>query len=61
VAVTRNGLEITVMISAEESLRRKRRNRHVLGLEDFTDADVAALDQTRAPESSKAFDDELRS
>jgi hypothetical protein len=49
------------MISAEESLRLKRRNRHVLGLEDFTDADVAALEQTRAPESSKAFDDELKS
>jgi hypothetical protein len=49
------------MISAEESLRLKRRNRHVLGLEDFTDADVAALEQTRAPKSSKAFDDELKS
>jgi hypothetical protein len=49
------------MISAEEYLHRKRRNRHVLGLEDFTDADVGALEQTRAPESSKAFDDELKS
>jgi hypothetical protein len=49
------------MISAEDYLHRKRRNRHVLGLEDFTNADVATLEQTRAPESSKAFDDELKS
>jgi hypothetical protein len=50
-----------MMISAEEYSCLKRRSRHVLGLEDFTDADVAALEQTRAPESSKAFDDELKS
>jgi len=31
----------------------------VLGLEDFTDADIAALEETRAPEPSKVFDPEL--
>jgi hypothetical protein len=31
----------------------------VVALEDFTDADIAALEQAAAPESSKAFDDEL--
>ncbi|MFI5011943.1 MAG: type II toxin-antitoxin system Phd/YefM family antitoxin [Hyphomicrobiales bacterium] len=61
VAVTRNGRERTVMISVEEYHRLKRRDRHVLGLEDFTDADVTALEQARAPESSKAFDHELKS
>src|ERR1700693_6237466 len=60
VAVTRNGRERTVMISAEEYHRLKRRDSQVLELEDFTDADVAALEETRAPESSKAFDDELK-
>ena len=59
VAVTRNGRERTVMISVEEYHRLKRRERRVLGLDDFTDADIAALEQSRAPESSKAFDDEL--
>jgi len=59
VAVTRNGRERTVMISVEEYYRLKRRDRRVLGLDDFTDADIAALEQSRAPESSKAFDDEL--
>jgi PHD/YefM family antitoxin component YafN of YafNO toxin-antitoxin module len=61
VAVTRNGRERTVMISMEEYHRLKRRDRQVLELEDFTDADLAALEQTRAPESSKAFDHELKS
>jgi prevent-host-death family protein len=60
VAVTRNGRERTVMISAEEYHRLKRRDRQVLELEEFTDADVAALEEARAPESSKAFDDELK-
>ena len=59
VAVTRNGRERTVMISVDEYRRLKRRDRHVLGLGDFTDADNAALKTTRAPKSSKAFDDEV--
>jgi hypothetical protein len=61
VAVTRNGHERTVLISVEEYHRLKRRDRQVLGLEDFTDADITALEQTAAPESSKAFDHELKS
>jgi hypothetical protein len=46
------------MISADE-YRLKRRDRQVLGLADFTEADIAALEATRAPESSKNFDQEL--
>lgn len=61
VAVTRNGRERTVMISVEEYHRLKRRDREVLELEDFTDADIAALEKTRAPKASKAFDDEIKS
>ena len=60
VAVTRNGRERTVMISIEEYRRLKRRDRLVLSFDDFTDADIAALEATRAPESSKAFDHELK-
>ena len=48
------------MNSDDEYHRPKRRDRQVLELEDFTDADVAALEQTRAPDSSKAFDHELK-
>lgn len=60
VAVTRNGRERTVMISIEEYQRLKRRDREVLGLADFTDADTSALEETRAPEASKAFDRETK-
>jgi hypothetical protein len=48
------------MISVEEYHRLKRRDRQVLGLADFTDADIAALEETRAPDPSKAFDRELK-
>jgi len=61
VVVTRNGRERTVIISVEEYRRLKRRDREVLALEDFSDADLDALEKTRAPESSKAFDSELNS
>ncbi len=59
IAVTRNGRERTVMLSREEYDRLKRRDREVLGLEDFTDEDIAALEQARAPEHTKAFDHEV--
>ncbi len=60
VAVTRNGRESTVMISVDEYHRLKRRERQVLGLEDFTEADIAALEAARAPEAAKAFNPELK-
>jgi PHD/YefM family antitoxin component YafN of YafNO toxin-antitoxin module len=37
VVVARNGRERTVMISVEEYNRLKRRDRRVMGLEDFTE------------------------
>ncbi len=60
VAITRNGRERLVMLSADEYRRLKRRDREVLRAGDLSDEDLAALEQTRAPESSKAFDDELK-
>jgi hypothetical protein len=45
----------------EEYHRLKRRDRRVMGLEDFTDKDIAALEKTRAPQAAKAFDSELKS
>jgi prevent-host-death family protein len=59
IAVTRNGRERTVMLSVEEYERLKRRDRHVLGLEDFTDEDIAAIAASMPPESSKEFDHEV--
>lgn len=60
IAVTRNGRERTILISVAEYQRLKRRDRQVMGPEDFTPEDVAALEGTRAPESAKTFDHETR-
>ena len=59
VAVTRNGREPIVLISIDEYHRLKRRDRQVLGLDDFTADDLAALETARAPEASKAFNSEI--
>ena len=59
VAVTRNGRERTVMISIDEYHRLKRRDRQVMGLADFSEADVAALEAARAPDAAKAFDGDV--
>ena len=42
VAVSRNGRERVVMISADEYRRLKRRSREVIKVEDLSDAEVAA-------------------
>jgi PHD/YefM family antitoxin component YafN of YafNO toxin-antitoxin module len=60
VAVTRNGRDGTVLISTQEYQRLKRRDREVLGLDDFTEADIAALEASHPPEDTKAFDHELK-
>ena len=59
IAVTRNGRERTVMLSTEEYNRLKRRDREVLGLEDFTAEDLALLATMHAPEEAKAFYHEM--
>lgn len=61
VVVTRNGRERTVLISTAEYQRLKRYDRQVLGLEDFSDADIALLKESRTPEEAKAFDAEVKS
>lgn len=59
VEVVREGGTATVLISTEEYRRLKRRDREVLGLEDFTDADIVALETAHPPPEAAAFDDEL--
>jgi prevent-host-death family protein len=60
VAVTRNGHESTVLISSEEYERLKRRDRQVLGLEDFNDADIAALEASCPPAEARGYDPEIK-
>lgn len=58
VTITRNGRDRTVLISAEEYARLKRRDREVLRIEDFTADDLAAIAATSAPQDAAAFDHE---
>lgn len=59
VAVTRNGREGTVLISTDEFQRLKRRDREVLGLQDFTADDLAAIEAAAIPDEAQAFNDEV--
>jgi prevent-host-death family protein len=59
VMVTRNGRERTVLISAAEYQRLKRRDRRVMGLEDFTEEDIAAIERAEPPAESAQFDHEV--
>jgi prevent-host-death family protein len=60
VTVTRNGRDRTVMISAEEYQRLKRRDRQVLRLEDFTDEDLEAIARAEPPAEAALYDHELK-
>jgi prevent-host-death family protein len=59
VMVTRNGRERVVLMSADEYRRLKRRERRVMGLEDFTEADLQAIRKSEPPPEATAFDHEL--
>jgi prevent-host-death family protein len=60
VTITRNGRERTVMISADEYRRLKSRDREVLGLDDFTQADLDAIRVAEPPPETADFDGELK-
>ncbi|MBK5961534.1 prevent-host-death protein [Rhodoplanes elegans] len=59
VVVTRDGRDRTVMISADEYRRLKRRDREVLGVEDFSDADAEAVRLAAPAADAAAFDHEV--
>jgi hypothetical protein len=59
VAVTRNGRERTVLLSSEEYHRLKRRDRKVMGLADFTEADIAAIERATPPPQAALFNSEI--
>jgi PHD/YefM family antitoxin component YafN of YafNO toxin-antitoxin module len=58
--VTRNGRERVVLISADEFKRLKRRDREVLRLDDFTQADLEAIRKAEPPAEAATFDAELK-
>jgi PHD/YefM family antitoxin component YafN of YafNO toxin-antitoxin module len=59
VAVTRNGREGTVLISTVEYRRLKKRDREILGIEDFTDADIEAVRRSEPSPDADTFNHEL--
>jgi prevent-host-death family protein len=60
VTITKNGRERTVLISAEEYARLKRRDRRVIAAGDLSDRHVAALRDARVPDQHADLDRELK-
>jgi PHD/YefM family antitoxin component YafN of YafNO toxin-antitoxin module len=59
VTITNNGRERLVMMSVDEYRRLKRRDREVMGLDDFTEADLEAIRDAEPPAEAATFDIEV--
>ncbi|MBL6617216.1 MAG: type II toxin-antitoxin system Phd/YefM family antitoxin [Reyranella sp.] len=60
VVITKHDREHTVLLSAREYQRLKRRDRLVFRTGELSDEDMAAIAAARAPAEAAAFDDELK-
>jgi prevent-host-death family protein len=56
--ITNHGRDSLVLMAVDEYRRLKRRERRVMGLDDFTEADLAAIEAGEMPPEATAFDDE---
>ena len=61
VLIMKHNREHTVLLSAQEYHRLKRRDRHVFRVGELSDADIAAIAAVTAPSEATAFDRELES
>lgn len=59
VAITKNGRERTVLLSAEEFHRLKRRDRRAVAAGDLTDREIEAIRNAKVPEQHGHLDAEL--
>jgi hypothetical protein len=59
VTITRNGRDRLVVISVDEYARLKRCDRQVLGLEEFTDDEIALISRAEVPVEYASLDAEL--
>lgn len=59
VAITRNGRERIVVLSVDEYHRLKQRDRQVLSLVDFNEADLQAIHAAEPPPEAATFDHEV--
>lgn len=60
VVITKNGRERTVLLSAEEYVRLKRRDRVAIAASELSERHVEALRDAKVPEQFAGFDDELK-
>lgn len=60
VAITKNGRPRTVLISAEEYARLKRRDRRVLEAAEVSERQIAALREAKVPDGFANLDAELK-
>lgn len=60
VAITKNGRERTVLISAEEYARLKRRDRRVLLAGELSEEQIAAVREAKVPGEFEHLDQELK-
>ncbi len=58
--ITRHGRDRLVLLSVEEYERLKRRDRRVVRLEDFTDAEMALIANADVPAEYAHLDSELK-
>lgn len=59
VTITRNGRDRLVVMSVDEYERLKRRDRRVLGLEEFTEDEIALIARSEVPAEHAGLDAEL--
>lgn len=59
VTITRNGRDRLVVISVDEYSRLKRRDRRILGVDEFTDEEIAQIELAEVPAEHAHFDSEL--
>ena len=57
--ITRNGRDRLVVLSVEEYERMKRRDRVVLGIDEFTDDEIVAIGKAEVPAEHGHLDVEL--
>ena len=60
VAITKNGRERTVLLSAEEFHRLKRRDRQAIAAGDLPERYIEALRDAKVPDEHAHLDDELK-
>lgn len=60
VVITKNGRDRLVVLSAEEYARLMRRDRRVVRLEDFTEAEMAQIASTGGTDEDRLLDAELK-